>query len=251
MTAETDSNGNSGTTGPGSVSNSQPTVWISAAYMDPRLRRPLSLYDCFSVMPGTPESRPFEAIIEANKAGEPIPDDDIPGDFYGDYSSTRIEPLHGFFTAKGFLCVTERIAEILRKFGLEKDLRPVGLWMGEAALRWREVTTPVEGGPYYLLMISARKQAFLPDHSNRQRFDTVAGPFNPTGMRWTAAPWAKDGDAALSTAALTGADLWRDPMVRGALFMSDRLLQAFRKKRMGINLNLVACRIVEDAKTEG
>jgi hypothetical protein len=133
-----------------------------------------------------------------------------------------------------FLCVSERVAVVLREFGLGGDLRPVNLWQGDR-------TTPVDGGPYHMVLVSARKQAFLPDQSNLESYFKVE---RPSGVRWLTRSWVRDGDTALSRDALEGAALWRDPAVMASLFISDHLMQAFRKAKIRVNLEPKKCRII-------
>lgn len=52
-----------------------------------------------------------------------------------------------------------------------------------------------------------------------------------------------DDDVALRSAALEGADLWTDPMLFGAIFLSDRLCAALRKPRIDQAFKLTRCPI--------
>jgi hypothetical protein len=92
-----------------------------------------------------------------------------------------------------------------------------------------------------MVLVSARKRAFLPDQSNLKSFPKGEGP---SGVRWLTKSWVRDGDAALSPDALEGADLWRDPAVKSAIFISDHLLQAFRKAKIRVNLEPKKCRLI-------
>ncbi|MDR1827557.1 MAG: hypothetical protein LBR29_04450 [Methylobacteriaceae bacterium] len=214
--------------------SAEPVVWISAVFRNTALFKRLLAY------PGMkwdePEKLRLQVLIDASVAGDPLPENEIPRDFYGEYKDTRIKSLPDFFLVQGsFLCVSERVAVVLREFGLGGDLRPVNLWQGDK-------TTPVDGGPYHMVLVSARKCALIPEQSNLESSFKVE---SPSGVRWTIPGWVKDQDIALSPDALEGAALWRDPAAMAALFISDHLMQAFRKAKIRVNLEPKKCRIIK------
>ena len=212
---------------------SESTVWISGAYRSSSLLKPVRAYP--DQKPMTPESKRFADITSRYMEGEPVSDDEIPRVFYGEYKDTWIKSLPDFFSCQTFLTLSERFADVLCNFGLEQDLRPVTLLQGD-----RE--TPIQGGPFYILVISARKRAFLPTHSNLKSFSNRTGP---SGDYWSGRLSVDDEDTALSPDALEGADLWCDPLVTRVFFLSNRLLMALREAKVTRTLGHRRCRIIE------
>jgi len=54
----------------------------------------------------------------------------------------------------------------------------------------------------------------------------------------------EDGQIAVSTAALSGPDLWIDTQFCNAFFLSDRLAQALRAAKVSRPFGLLRCRII-------
>jgi hypothetical protein len=62
---------------------------------------------------------------------------------------------------------------------------------------------------------------------------------------WFAPPTIKDNDFAVSETALEGPDIWIDPIVGDALFLSDRLVQSLKKAKADKGLFLSKCRALK------
>jgi hypothetical protein len=85
-------------------------------------------------------------------------------------------------------------------------------------------TTPLPG-PFYIVNFGSMKDCFLPDASTNIGKPSVNHQTGKT--RWSL-DYLKDGDVAVSTGALAGADLWMCPGVEGRIFMSNRVVEALR-----------------------
>ena len=214
------------------MAQSKPMMWISPTFGNPDIMQHLHAYPDMDL--GSPEAKRFSAIMEMYVRGEPIPDDELPKRFYGSYKETRIKAQLNFFGAQWFLCVSEAFASVLRQFNLGHDLHPVEIWQGNRK-------TQIEG-PFYILTFSLKKQAFLPSLSDLSGLRQIRRPPSPL---WSAANWVEDGDAVLSSLALEKGDLWLDPLISGAFFLSDKLVQALREKKLTRTLRQRKCRIVE------
>jgi len=57
----------------------------------------------------------------------------------------------------------------------------------------------------------------------------------------------KDYDMAVTKAALVGPDLWIDPLVRKALFLSDPLAQALKAAKLTRPFGLRKCRVIRES----
>jgi len=61
---------------------------------------------------------------------------------------------------------------------------------------------------------------------------------------WDAKFGLEDGDIAVSTAALGGADLWFEPRLRDSILLSGALVDAIKTARVKVDLSLTQCRVV-------
>ena len=129
------------------------------------------------------------------------------------------------------MVVTTEAAAVLRQFDLGGcKLHPVEVLMEDRK-------TPLPGS-YFLLNFDSWKDVFLPEQSPE-----VAMMEGSTKRRM---PYfmTPDDAAALSSDALHGADLWWNPLILGAFFLSDRLVQALRQAGLDKPFSLRRCRIV-------
>jgi hypothetical protein len=197
-------------------------VWISNAMIDEErmlpLRSDISLHD---------RNQAIEAQRRNNR-GEVLAAQDMPKEVYGTDNATWIDSLPDFFSCGGYWAVSGACADILRGFHLGAGgLYPVEIFQ-------RDRTTPVPGS-YYSLNFGTVKEAFQPDGSPRARKIRYREGF------WSPPILMKDGDIAVSTAALAGSDLWVDPKMERAFFVSGGLARALTVAEL--NLGLRRCRI--------
>ena len=99
-------------------------------------------------------------------------------------------------------------------------------------------TTPVEGD-YFCLGFGETKGVFVPHKSPRAR--------KPYAKReiWKLSVNPHDDDVAVTAKALDGVDLWMDPMVWKAFFLSDRLVKALKSAKLTRRMGLRRCRVIE------
>jgi hypothetical protein len=141
-----------------------------------------------------------------------------------------------YFYANGFVAVKGGLAETLRRFDLGKGgLIPLPIFQ-------EDLTTP-EPGEFFLVNFGARKDSLVPKESTMLRQGYVEPA---TGRQiWTVGSGVKNGDVALTPAALDGADLWNEERIRSRIFMSDALITAIREAGVKVDFRLALCRIVE------
>jgi len=138
-----------------------------------------------------------------------------------------------------FLGVKGKVAEVLSKFdfGAGGGLVPHTIYEADEK-------TPLPG-PFNIVNFGPRKNCFLPDASTNIE---SLGPHHQTGQILWSLNYVKDGDIAVSPAALAGFDLWMCPGVEGRIFMSNRVVEALRAA-LGdsdfADFELHRCRVVE------
>ena len=149
--------------------------------------------------------------IEASSVDESWriwPSDDLPA---------RKQPLGDLFFANSVWVVSKRCADIIGKFDLGAgSLYPVQLLEDDRMT--------VTDTTYFCINFGNRITAILPDLSTGIR-KTFNDYYRLKGV-------VNDDDIKLSAAAVSGPDLWIDPLLEGVLFLSDRLHAALSKAQV-------------------
>ena len=140
-----------------------------------------------------------------------------------------------FLWAGPFLTVSEKVAEVMRRFDLgEGGLVPVPLFKADLETPWPE--------PYYYINYGGPKDTFLPEQS---RSTDILIPREPPEKTTYDVFSPSDGDIALSCKAEQGADIWVEQYVRSKLFLSSALVDALDAANIDVDLRLAKCRLVE------
>ncbi|WP_208351312.1 imm11 family protein [Pseudaestuariivita rosea] len=203
---------------------SKDTVWVSQAMMDSTLIKPLDA-DVF-----LKDQKTTIETLERNDRGEWMPPDRFPKKIYGKYRDGKVKKLPDICMAGGFWTVSANCAEVLRQFELGRTT------LHEVKIFQHDQTTPVEG-EYFCINFGETKDAFVPEESPRARvFDA---------FQWKLAGDAKDGDLALKSNAAEGVDLWIDPKVRHAFFLTNPLVQALKDAKLTRRFGLRKCRVLD------
>lgn len=208
-------------------------AWMSVASVNPNIMIDLRSDASFSQDEEFRKS--YVAACRATKRGEPIPEGLLPKTFFAwrgphDDSKPLTKKLQ-YMTLSDFWFVSSEAADVLRRFDLGGcKLHPVEVLMEDR-------TTPLPGS-YFVLDFDSWKDVFLPDQSPEVAM--------MEGSKKRRMPYfmTPDDAATLSTEALRGADIWWNPLVLGAFFMSDRLVQALRAAGVDKPFSLRRCRIV-------
>lgn len=136
------------------------------------------------------------------------------------YSVPHFERAKDVFFIGAFLGVKGKVAEVLSKFdfGARGGLIPYTIYEADEK-------TPLPG-PFYLVNFGPRKNCFLAEASTN--IEKISGSHQSDPVLWSLR-CLRDGDIAVSPAALAGADLWMCPAItQGCIFMSHRLVEALR-----------------------
>lgn len=165
-----------------------------------------------------------------NAAGEPLGPDCFPLEIYGaPNAKAKDYQLLDLFYAGSYWAVSKVAADIFCQFDRgDGGLYPVEIFESDRK-------TPVSG-EWFCINFGNRKESFLPDASRN------LSPF-VRGI-WTPPIPGNYGDIALSSAALSGPDIWIEPRVFGAIFFSANLGAALKKGNAVRGLFLKKCRVI-------
>lgn len=205
-------------------------VWVSAAPAHPSNLRPLthSFREPEEKLDFARECR------KRNEAGESLGPECFPEEIFGaPHAKESNYGVPHLFFAGSYWGVSKAAADVLRQFDLGGGaLYPVRFLK-------KDRNTPVPG-EWFCLNFGNTKAAFLPEESHRVR--AASG-----GKQWTAPFVPRDGDIAVGSLACAGPDIWTDPKVRDAFFLSDALRAALKKAKADKGFFLTKCRVVEGA----
>jgi hypothetical protein len=204
------------------------TVWISVAPGSATNMRPLK--HSFSE---TDQRK--DAIVwgEQNDSGESLTAEYFPSEIYGAPNAKETDyRLPDIFFAGSFWAVSKAAADVLRQF----DLGDGGLYPVKVLKKDRH--TPVDG-EWFCINFGNTKEALLLSDS---------APMRETYVRYGVKGWRpkavlNDGDIAVSRAVDGGPDIWIDPVVANAFFLSDALGSALKKAKADKGFFLHRCRI--------
>jgi hypothetical protein len=198
-------------------------IWISHAMIDPAIRVTPLLNDL--------DDQVAIDALNRNELGEPLPRSMFPTAFWAAEASLKLGSLPDVFWANAFIVVSARCAEVLETGDLGRgSLYPVRLLQFD---RSTEVT-----GPFFCLNFGNTKDVFLPQDSP----GADQNPFNRA--IWYPETKIKDGDIAVSAAALYGPDIWISPPLKKAFFVSERTASGLRGAGVARGFCLRSCRVV-------
>jgi hypothetical protein len=135
------------------------------------------------------------------------------------YSMPHFKRTKDIFFVGAFLGVKGKVAEVLSQFdfGAGGGLVPYTIYEADEK-------TPLPG-PFYIVNFGPMKDCFLPEASTNGQKPVL---HHQTGKpRWFL-NYLKDGEIAVSPAALTGSDLWMCPGVGSRIFMRHRIVEALK-----------------------
>jgi hypothetical protein len=156
------------------------------------------------------------------------------------YSMSHFKRAKDVFFAGAFLGVKGRVAEVLSKFdfGAGGGLVPYTIYEADEK-------TPLPG-PFYIVNFGPRKDCFLAAASTN--IEKISAHHQRGPILWSLL-YLKDGDIAVSRAALVGSDLWMCPgITQGRIFMNHRVVEALKTALSDAefaDFELHRCRVVE------
>lgn len=165
-----------------------------------------------------------------NESGESLGPDCFPKQIYGAPNAKEKDYLlPDIFFAGSYWVVSKNAADVLRQFNLGNGaLYPVEVLKNDRQ-------TPV-GGEWFCINFGNVKQALIPEASPKIK------PF-PVN-RW-APPFVNEDDGiTVSQTALSGTDIWVDPLLVQSFFLSDPLAKALKKDKVDKGFFLKKCRVI-------
>ena len=207
------------------------TVWASNAMINPRMLRPIT----HSYNDGIDGPKTDFAITcgRKNAAGEPLGDECFPEQIYVKKDAdTNYDKLPDLFFAGSYWVVSGATADVMHKFDLgQGNLYPTKVFR-------KDRKTPI-GERWFCLNFGNVKEALDAQQS------TNICPFVPGYTDcWNPPTNLKDGQLAVSSAALGGPDVWIDPQIREIFFLSDPLAMALKDAGVARAFGLKKCRVV-------
>lgn len=180
------------------------------------------------------------AAVQRNKDGQPVSPDLCPTRIWADSGVEDYEiafearnPDPDLFFASSYWIVSERAADILRRFDLgDGGLYPVSEGVFK---RDNETRLPKE---YFCWIFGNKKSAFLSQMSRNVRAPKIEGLW--WNMPWTPA----DDDVAVSDHALRGPDVWLDKMLFKSVFLSGPLGDELDAAGLREAFRLFKCRVI-------
>ena len=204
-------------------------VWLSTVMSDPRRLRP---FTNDLAEKAEAESRVFDTF-KRNDAGEPLGPDQFPKIIWGaaDRGAKTFKGLPDIIYGFGYYVVSARCAEVLRQF----DLGAGALYPVRVLQKDRQ--TPVADHDWFCINFGNQKRGLLPNQSK----NIESWP----GGRWIGRAALGDGDIAVTSSAVSGADIWVDHLFFQSLFLSRALGDKLRSAKCASGWGLKKCRLVE------
>jgi hypothetical protein len=221
-------------------------VWISEVFTDYQLGNKMGLRWKYPGVDWSPAKHVLDtptdqeiARFRAYRSGHHLPPENLP-EALAIWEPNCFARTGDMFSLGSMYVVRPKLADVFSKFDLgDGGLVPITIY--EADLQ-----TPAKG-EYFMLQLGARKDTFLPKESNQEGY-RVRPLFvdRTTGEQmWKVETLIRDGDVAVSEAALDGPDLWAEIHVLDRLFMSGALAEALQRAgAKKVDFMLKQCRVV-------
>ncbi|MEV5035164.1 hypothetical protein [Sphingobium sp. LMC3-1-1.1] len=173
--------------------------------------------------------------INLLKKGAPVQEGACPKRIWGsqEEDAPALSSVPDLFCANGQYIVSEKAAKILRQF----DLGGGALYSVSEGVYQNDNLTRIPGDCFTWIFGNV-KTAFLPDETLAKR------PFGVAGTRWNMPFVVQDGDIAVSKFSLDGPDVWMDPTLMRAVFLSGQLGQALSDAGIAHAFRLKTCRVI-------
>ena len=184
-----------------------------------------------------PKSRTVFAALMKHASGHTLKREEMP-EASAVYDTSLFKRVKDVLFIGAFLGVKGRVAEVLSQFdfGVGGGLVPHTIYEADEK-------TPLPG-PFYIVNFGPRKNCFLPEAS--ANIENLGVHYQTGRIHWSL-NHVRDGDIAVSPAALAGSDLWMCPGVESRIFMSNRVVEALRTALSDADFaefRLHCCRVV-------
>lgn len=171
---------------------------------------------------------------DRNWSGEPLAADCFPKKIFATKATKNTAyKLPHLFSDATFWVVSGLVASHMRNF----DLGNGNLYPVEVLQVDRETKI---GDEWFCVNFGNRKNGIVAEQSVPM-YDTYV--YGGT-KAWQPHTTIKDDDIAVSVSVLNGAEIWKDPCVADAFFLSDSLGKALKKAKLEKAFHMHTCRIV-------
>ena len=151
-------------------------------------------------------------------AGRPVESDRLPVSLFLKDERCDLQFLPDYFSMT-FPCVSQRLADFLQGFDIgDSRFLPIDIVQSD-----RRTVRPDR---FYILNIVSQKSCWVREDSYKLSSTWIAED------HWLFMFAPGDDLLAVRASATEGADLWVDPVLQGAMFVSDRLYQAWKATTM-------------------
>ncbi|NSX54190.1 imm11 family protein [Parasulfitobacter algicola] len=201
------------------------TVWVSKVMMKAELIKPMRHDLC------SDDEAELREAERKQWVGEPISAEVVPKKIWFMKGSRTSLTLPNVFFAYGIWVVSERVAQVLERFD-----------MGQGALYPTQVfkkdqVTPMPGA-YRCLVFGLQKNALRTDSGG----NLVSVDEKRDIWRLRFVP--KDNDVVVGPEVYEPGDIWMDPRLFQAFFLSDALAKALKAENVHKIFGLTKCKIV-------
>ena len=174
-------------------------------------------------------------ISDAYKKNQKIDDKNIPHTLYGHSIDKNIDFPNFCRTLDGFLLISEKSSNILKKFNLgDTKFYPVSFFD-------LDLNEPINDKTYYFLNIVESRNYLKPEFCTK---DLEVEPFteNLYGLHYS--EYKNNAIAVSEQAKGSDLDLWHDPELIYSIFMSDELKKALDDADIQDDWFLYTCKII-------
>lgn len=168
------------------------------------------------------------------------PPETLPLPVYAEYQDDTLQDLPPVFQGGGGVNVCPAMADVFRQFDLVADgdgkggVFPIQLFLYDRK-------TPVRTDYSVLVYGGFKLGSLIPEESKGLRAGKYA---SDPPQRWMLSKIG-DGDIAVCASVRSGSDIWFDPKLQSAVFMSDRLVHALKDAGFAKYFNPIRCRVIE------
>lgn len=200
-------------------------VWASNAMINPAMLRSLNHNFGDDRLDYTAQCQ------RDNNSGKPMAPECFPSEiFVRKDSNTNYEKLPCLFYAFGYWVVSDKVANVLRRFELgAANIYPVRVYR-------KDRKTPI-GNSWFCLNFGNVKSAVIPEQSTHIR------PLGPSKTYWLPDE-LENNSVAVHKMALDDPDIWIDAIFGNTFFVSDRLAMALKAEGVAGPFGLKKCRVI-------
>ena len=213
------------------MTDQRPAVWVAKAFVDSRNNKgfePIGDYDI----------QTLADLALRIQTGKPVSAEEMPDRLHVSGFVKTPKTIPPFLRAGPYPCVSDPIAQAMLGCDLgQGNLYPIRLFKKDKVTEYDT--------RHWFLNIGNVKAGFEPSEARGNGVREMKDP-NDKVNRWAMSSGMAPDSAAIRASALNGPDIWVDPMVVRAVFVSDRMRDALVPVGGDKALRLVRCRVLQN-----